>query len=86
MRGRRDPRRPVNIQTDVPVLVPGWLARVQAHPDPDRHAARPVVASKSALRRHAAADRIPGRGEHHEEAVPLGSHLLAAMSREGGAQ
>src|SRR6266700_5683480 len=44
------------------------------------------MAGKCTLRRNAAADRFLGRLDHHEEAVPLGSHLMSAVSREGGAQ
>ena len=33
----------MNVQPDIAVLVPGWLTRMQAHPDPDRDPAGPVM-------------------------------------------
>ena len=84
VRRRRDPRRPVNIQPDVPILMPRRLPRVQAHPDPHHYLPRPVMGGKSALRRHAAADGIAGRLKHHKKAVPLGAHLPAAARRKRG--
>lgn len=59
---------------------------MQAHPDPDSDATGPVMAGKRALARHAAADRVTSRLEHHEETVALSSHLPAAASGEGGPQ
>jgi hypothetical protein len=82
----RDPRRPVHVHPDESILVPDRLAGVQAHPDPDRHAIRPGVPGQRALPGHAAAHRLANRGEHHEEAVPLGAHLLAPAVAEGRAQ
>ena len=70
-------------QPHVPVLVPGRLARVQAHPHPQRDALGPAVAGKALLRRHATPDRIGSRPEHHEETVTFGAHLMAAEFREG---
>ena len=85
MRRRRDPCRPVNIQPDVTILVPRRYL-VQAHPDPDSNAARPVMTGKSALRRHAAADGIFRRLKYDEEAVPLSPHLVALAHGKGGTQ
>jgi hypothetical protein len=82
MRGRRDPRRPVHIHPHIPVLVPHRLTRMQAHPDPHRNPTGPGVAGQGALRRHTARDRPGRRGEHHEETVPLGAHLMAATGRD----
>ena len=59
---------------------------MQAHPDPHRDPAGPVMRGKGALRRHAASDRVPRRLEHDEEAVALGPHLLPADEGERGAQ
>ncbi len=77
VRGRRDPRRPVHVHADVAVLVPGRLARVQAHPDPHgmpRPAshARPGPAAppgsssphrpRTRTRRRSCRPRFPSRG------------------------
>ncbi len=86
MRSGRDPRRPVHVEPDIAVLVPGRLTRVQAHPDPHGDAARPVMPGQGALAGHAAADRIPGRLEHDEKAVALGTQLPAPVGQERGAQ
>jgi hypothetical protein len=43
---------------------------MQAHPDPYRDPARPVVRRKRALRRHAAPDRVSRRLEHDEKLSP----------------
>ena len=86
VRGRRDPGCPVHVKPDIAVLVAGGLTGVQAHPDPDRGAARPVMAGQGALARDAAADGIPGRLEHHEETVALGAQFLAAGGQERGPQ
>jgi hypothetical protein len=59
--------------------------RMQAHPDPDRHPARPVVPPQRPLGRHAARHRVAGRGEDHEETIPLGPHLQATAAGDGGA-
>jgi len=84
VRGRRDPRRPVHIHPDAIVVLDGRLPRMQAHPDPDRRPAGPVIARQRALRRQAAPHRIAGRGEDHEETVALGSHLPPAGGADGG--
>src|SRR6266516_6882966 len=76
----------MHVHSDVAVLVTGWLTRMQAHPDPNRHTAGPVMAGQSTLRRYAAAHRIAGRLEHHEKAVALGPQLPAAAGAERGAQ
>jgi len=83
--GRRDPRRPVHIHADVIVLLDGRLPRMQAHPDPDRHPAGPVMARQRPLRRQAAPYGLAGRGEDHEEAVSFGPHFLAVAGGDGGA-
>jgi hypothetical protein len=44
------------------------------------------VRRESALRRHAAPDRVSRRLEHHEKAVSLGAHLLPAVRGKRGAQ
>src|SRR6266487_4136542 len=74
------------VHSDVAVLVAGRLTRMQAHPDPDRDTARPVMAGQSTLRRYAAAHRIAGRLEHDEKTVALGPQLPAAAGAESGAQ
>ena len=76
----------MDVHPDVAVLVAGWLTRMQAHPDPDRDTARPVMAGQSTLRRHATAHRIAGRLEHDEKTVTLGPQLPAAAAAESGAQ
>ncbi len=86
VRSRRDPGGPVHVQPEVTVLVADRLTRVQAHPDPDPDAIRPVVGGKSALPGHAGADRVAGRLEYDEKAVTLGPQIPAAATVEGVAQ
>ena len=84
MCGCRDPGCPVNIEPDVPILMPGGLAGVQAHPGPQADAAGPVVAGQVTLRGQATANRVGGGVEHDEEAVSLGAHLVAAeLAKQG---
>jgi hypothetical protein len=79
VRDSRDPRRPVHIQPHQPRRRRLRLARVHAHPYPDLLPARPRMRPQRQLhfqrRRHAR----PRRGEHREEPVPGGIHLLALV-------
>jgi len=45
---------------------------------------RPRVALQLTLCRHGRANRLVRRREHHEEAVALGPHLIAAARGHGG--
>ncbi len=83
---RRDPGSPVHVHAHVAVLVPRRLPGVQAHPDQRRNTLRPGVAGQRPLTFSTGAHRVDGRGEHHEEAVPLGPHLGSQMRGEGAAQ
>ena len=71
----------MHVHADIVVLVRGRLPRVQAHPDPHRIPARPVVPGQRPLRGH----RVGRGAEHHEEAVPLGGDFPAAPGRDGRA-
>ena len=86
VRGRCDPRGPVHIHPDIAVLVPGHLPAMQAHPDPDRIPARPVMGGQGALRSQTARHRVGGGLERHEEAVSLGGYLTATPGLELRAQ
>ena len=77
--GAGDPRRPVDVRTDVlAIAVERAVAGVQAHPDVDRHALGPGLGGEPPLGvdrgRHALVDPL----EHREDPVALGLLLVAA--------
>jgi len=86
VRGRGDPRGPVQIHPDMTVLIPGHLPGMQAHPGPDRIPARPVMGGQGALRGQTARHCVGGGPERHEEAVSFGGYLMAVPGPERRAQ
>ena len=86
MRCRRDPCGAVDIESDVAVLMPIRLARVEAHPDADGDATRPVMVRERMLGGDGAGDGVGGRLEDNEKAVTFGPHLLAVALGEHAAQ
>jgi hypothetical protein len=81
-----DPGRPVHVQAGVVVPAPGALAGVQAHPDPQRVAGRPVVGGQGPLGRQRRPHRRGRAGEDHEEGVSVGADLDPAGLGDGLAE
>ena len=82
---RRDPRRQVDVEPDVAVLVPDRLTRVQAHPHAHPLVGRPGVPRQVPLRLEDGVHRVPDGREDDEEAVPLGPELASVPPLEGAA-
>ena len=78
--GRRaDPRRPVHRQTRIPAPGRDRLTGVDADPDPDRRAGRPLVARQRPLDLHRAQHGLLRPGERDKKSIPLRVHLMTAM-------
>ena len=73
-----DPRRPVHVDADV--VVPTWnpLPGVEAHPDPNGEAGRPVVGGQTPLGGGRGPDGSHRAAEHREERVAHGADLHPA--------
>ncbi len=82
--GRLDPCRPVDLDADVVALRETGLARVEAHPDPDRRMLRPRLRRQRSLRLDRGRQRLGRVGEHDEKTVAFGSLLDAAVARKRG--
>ena len=86
VRRGRDPRRPVDADSHVPVAADGRLARVQAHPDEHRLTVRPGLCGERALRGHRRCGRCRRARERREDRVALRVHDLATLPLDDVAQ
>ena len=82
MRGRRDPRGPVDVDPDVVAVGDERLTRVEAHAHP-KLAFGPVVGEEGLLGLLGGREPLGRIGEDDEEAVALRVDLDAAVSKEG---
>jgi hypothetical protein len=77
--GLADPRRPVDVDPDIAVLVQRRRSRVDAHPHPHVGVVRPVVLAERSLGRDCCADGVRDLLEHGKELVAVRVDLDAAL-------
>ena len=74
--GAADPRRDVDVESDVALVDELGLARVEADPHPQNTLRRPPLPADRALEVDGGRDRVPGAGEDEKRAVPGPVHLV----------
>ena len=84
--GRADARGADDVEPEVALVADRRLAGVQAHPDADLAALRPLVCRERALGRHRPGDCVPRARERVEERVALGVDLGATLVAEALAE
>ena len=77
-RRRADPRRPVHRQPCIPAPRRDGLPGMHPDPHPHPRPARPVLRRQRPLDLQRAQHRLPCTGEHGEERIALGIHLMPA--------
>jgi hypothetical protein len=77
--GGADPRRAVDVQTDVVVVSDLRLARVDADAHADVDTLRPVLGRERPLRAHRGGDGVARPRERDEERVTLGVDLATVV-------